>query len=101
MIIINICYDKIALIASSQPESPGLMHGTKGSSDNLMWQYCFPESQNTVSTSALLTRKFLRIRKVLARLICNGSLKGPYLSAQCKPYPGKMDGFRLFASGKF
>ena len=32
-------------------------------------------AKNPVSASALLTVKFLRVRKVFARLICNGNLK--------------------------
>ena len=58
-------------------------------------------AKNPVSASALLTGKFLRVRKVFARLICNSSLKGQYLFAPFKPYPGKIDGFKLFASGQF
>ena len=54
-----------------------------------------------VGALALPTGKFLRVRKVFARLQCNGSLKGPHFSAQCKPCPGKMDGFKLFASEQF
>ena len=58
-------------------------------------------AKNPVSVSALLTGKFLRVRKVFARLQCNGSLKGPHFSAQCKPFPGKMHDFKLFASEQF
>ena len=53
-------------------------------------------AKNPVSASALLTGKFLRARKVFARLIYNSSLKGPHLSAQCKLHPCKM----LFVSGQ-
>ena len=58
-------------------------------------------AKNPVSASALLTGKFLRIRTVFARLIYNSSLKGQHLSAKCKLYKGKMEGFKLFVSGKF
>ena len=70
-------------------------------SDATSSQAWMQRAKNHVSTSALLTGKFLRVRKVFARLICNSSLKGPYHSAQCKPCPGKMDDFKLFASEQF
>ena len=44
-------------------------------------------AKNPVSVSALLTGKFLRVRKIFARMVYNVSLKGPILSRQCKSHP--------------
>ena len=53
-------------------------------------------AKNPVSASALLTGKFLRVRKIFARMVYNVSLKGPILSRPCKSHPDNMDGFKLF-----
>ena len=63
---------------------------------NLQRYQCPQRAKNTVSASALLTRKNMRFRKIFSRMVYNVSLKGQILSRQCKSHPDNLDGFKLF-----
>ena len=63
---------------------------------HLKKDWLLQRAKNPVSASALLTGKFLRVRKIFARIIYNVRLKGSILSRQCKSHPDKIDDFKLF-----
>ena len=59
------------------------------------------ENPISASATALLNGKLLPVRKVFARLIYNGSLKSPHLSANHFQAKWRVPKFKLFVSGQF